>query len=220
MSESYLVKWLELVDTARRGAVDLGYKMERVPKKGLSNIWQMTKGDQSQRVAIRTTRNRWFTFLSLEGGAKWKTLDEVEMVLVAALDRQDKPQAIEVYLFTADEVRKRFDAAYKARKEADHVLNDNFGFWINLDVDKRQTATSVGSGLADDFKPIATYPLDEAVTAPATSASATTPEADQTPVGQWQPGSIAEAMDWVRHHIARIAGVKTDAVKLDLKVEY
>jgi hypothetical protein len=218
MAKIYPVNWNELVDTARRGAVDLGYKMERVPKKGLSNIWQMTKGDQSRRVAIRTTRDRWFTFLPLEGGAKWKTLDEVEMVLVAALDSQDK--AIEVYLFTVDEVRKRFDAAYKARKEANHVLNDNFGFWINLDVDKRQTATSVGSGLADDFKPVATYPLGDAVTAPTTSAAATTPEADETPLGEWQPGSIAEAMDWVRHHIARIAGVKTDAVKLDLKVEY
>jgi hypothetical protein len=39
-------------------------------------------------------------------------------------------------------------------------------------------------------------------------------------VNDAQPTTIAEVMDWAREHVARIAGVKVGAVKLDLKVEY
>jgi hypothetical protein len=35
-----------------------------------------------------------------------------------------------------------------------------------------------------------------------------------------QPTTIAEVMDWARERVAKIAGVKVEAVKLDLKVEY
>lgn len=213
--------WGKLVDAACQAAVGLGFKMERVPKKGLANIWQMTKGGRTERVSIRTTRDRWFTFLPLGGGVNWKTLDEVEVVLVAALDRKHAPRVIEVYMFPADEVRKRFNAAYKARKEAKHKINETFGFWLALDRDTRPTATSVGSGLAEDFPPIAVYPISELrALAPEGGPGSAGAVGDNAQSEEWQPLTIAEAVDWARQQVARLAGVKTDAVKLDLKIEY
>jgi len=37
----------------------------------------------------------------LKGGTKWKTLDDVKMVVVADVDSKDNPQKIEVYIFPA-----------------------------------------------------------------------------------------------------------------------
>lgn len=62
---------------------------------------------------------------AVAAGTKWKTLDDVELVSVATVDSKDASE-VEVYLFPADEVRQRFNAAsYAARAKDGQSIKDN-----------------------------------------------------------------------------------------------
>src|SRR6478609_9458123 len=102
-------RWHVLVDAAKNAAQAQGYNLSRVPGRGLSNIWTVEEGGKSQLASIRTTRDRWIAFPPLNGGKNWKTLDDVDLVIVAAVDAKDNPQKVEVYIFPAEDVRKRFN---------------------------------------------------------------------------------------------------------------
>ncbi len=213
--------WQVMVDAATRGLEEKGYQLTRMPGRGLSNVWSVARGGVTQKASIRTTRNRWFAFPPLAGGTKWKTLDDVDLVVVASVDSQDKPANVEIYVFQADEVRQCFSAALAARKAAGQTVRDDFGMWIALDTDTRNVPTSVGSGLAEKYPAVATYSLasleaDEkarpAVAAP--SASLSVREESQ------KPESIADVLSRARQRVAELAGVSVEAVKLDLKIEY
>ena len=212
--------WKILVNGAKKGGESQGLALSRVPGRGLSNVWKTEKGGKKQLASIRTTRDRWIAFQPLEHGKKWKTLHNVDLVIVAAVDDREDPKNIQVYIFPAEEVRQRFDAAYKARSDEGHKNKDNFGMWVNLDTDNRGIAASVGSGLADKYKPIATYSIE--------ALAADLPEGDavdevdalDAEEKETQPGTIAEVMAWARTKVAEHAGVSVDRVKLDLKIEY
>ncbi len=139
-------RWSLLVSAAKRGVEEAGFELARVPGRGLSNVWTLKKGGKAQLASIRTTRDRYIAFPPLEEGKKWKTLSDVELVVVAAVDKKEMPENVEVYLFPANEVQKRFDASYAARKKAGRVMTDNFGMWLGLDEDVRDTPARVGSG--------------------------------------------------------------------------
>jgi hypothetical protein len=210
----YAKLWRALVHAAKKGAAKAGYELERVPGRGLSNVWRARKDGNTKLVSIRTTRNRWIAYPPLENGKKWKTLDDVELVLVAALDSKESPQEVEVHLFRADEVRRRFDDAYAARVRVKLVVRDDFGMWINLDRDDRETASAVGSGIVTEQKPIAKYSLDsllDETRSEQPGAESATDEGSQEP----KLSTIAEVMAWARSRVADLAGVKVDAVKLD-----
>lgn len=220
-------RWKLLVDAAKRGAVEKGYKISRVPGRGLSNVWRANLNGKTELFSVRTTRDRWFAFQPVAKGAKWKTLDDVNMVLVAAVDRYENPRKVEVYLFPADDVRARFHASYAARIKENHKVRDDFGMWVCLDTDKRPTAAAVGAGLADAYKPIAVYEMadllaqideghEERVDAGAEEVS--TPRTAEVR-SQVEMKTIADVIGWARERIAEIAGVRTDAVTLDLKLE-
>jgi len=212
-----------MVHAAKKGVVAQGYALTRVPGRGLSNVWNAKKGGKTQLASIRTTRDRWIAFPPLEDGKKWKTLHNADLVIVAAVDNREDPKNIQVYIFPAGEVRQRFDAAYKARSNEGHKNKNNFGMWVSLDTDNRGIAASVGSGLADKYKPIATYTIEalaadmpEGDAADAVDAiDAEEQEAKEAPLG-----TIGEVMAWARTKVAELAGVSVDRVKLDLKVEY
>lgn len=213
--------WHVLVHAAKKGAEEAGYTLSRVPGRGLSNVWTLQKDGKAQVASIRTTRDRWIAFPPLEGGKKWKTLDDVELVIVAATDSKKNPKTVEVYIFPASDVRKRFDASYAARIKEGFVMRDDFGMWVNLDPDHRGTVWSVGSGIIKDYKRVALYPM-EMVAAEAKAAvwSDADVEVEAMPDEAQQPATIAEVMEWAREQVARIAGVRVEAVKLDLKVGY
>src|SRR4051812_33389373 len=103
--------WQFMVDAARKGLEEAGYQAERIPGRGLSNVWNVTKDGRKQAASIRTTRNRWIAFPPLDGGLRWKTLDGVDLVVVASVDQVEKPRNIEIYIFEASEVRECFRAA-------------------------------------------------------------------------------------------------------------
>lgn len=217
--------WQILVTAAKKGAEAEGYTLSRKPGRGRSNTWVVEQNGQEQTASIRTSKNRWIAFPPLRGGTRWKTLDDVEVVFVAVVDSRENPQNVEVYRFPADEVRRHFDAAYAARKKAGRKVKDNFGMWINLDADSRGVTNSVGSGLAAKHEPISVYPLSELMAAPGSldeepdeeDVAATTTE---EVVPARRPATIAEVINGARKRVAEIAGVRVEAVKLDLKIEY
>jgi hypothetical protein len=214
--------WQILVNAAKRGVEAQGFALSRVPGRGRSNVWEIERDGRKQRASIRTTKDRWFAFPPLRGGASWKTLNDVNIVIVAAVDDRDDPRKAQVYFFEATEVRQRFDAAYSARTQAGLAVKDNFGMWVNLDVDLRRVPASVGSGLAAEHKPIAELPLSDFMTdeAPRAELEPEDAELSEPAPSDGAPHTIAEVMDWARQRIASLAGVKPEAVKLDLKVEY
>lgn len=214
--------WRVLVGAAQKAAREKGFTLERMPGRGRSNVWRMTLGNNARLVSIRTSQNRWVAFPPLERGKKWKTLDDVDSVIVAAVDDGDDPKNVEIYLFDAAKVRDHFRAAYSARTAAGHAVRDNFGMWINLDRDQRGLPASAGSGLADIHEPVAVYPLDDLVPA---FADEDKPGPEGAHIARderslTEPNSIGDVMSWARERIAALAGVRTEAVKLDLKIEY
>jgi len=139
--------WHLLVGAALEGARREGYTLQKLPGRGLSNTYSMNKGNLTKVASVRTTRDRWIAFPPLMGGTTWKTLNEVSLVLVAAVDDKDNPQCVDVYLFPADEVRNRFNASYAARQAAQHTLPDNYGMWVMLDQGDDAYPSQVGHSL-------------------------------------------------------------------------
>ena len=208
--------WNILVGAAIRALEGKGFEPDRVPGRGRSNVWKIVENGQRKRVSIRTTKDRWFAFPPLKKGTKWKTLDDVDVVIVAAVDDRDDPQNVEVYRFDAAEVRKRFDESYAARIQAGQTVKDNFGMWVNLDTDDRGLPASVGAGLAAKHAPIATFPLEDLVAE--NSVETAEVAADGEASGR-DPHTIAEVMDWARKRIATLSGVRMEAIKLDCRIE-
>jgi hypothetical protein len=204
-----------MVDAAIRGLEKAGFSLTRVPGKGLSNVWDIEKKGETVRVAVRTTRDRWIAFPPLEGGKKWKTLDDVEGVVVASVDRKENPSRVEVYLLDVADVRRRFDAAYEARS-AVGTVTDNFGMWVALDRDTRGIAASVGSGLIEGHKAIAEFELADLM---ANSEANDDAQDDNEAADSLGHDTIPDVLSYARSRIAQLAGCSPSAIKLDLKIE-
>jgi hypothetical protein len=209
--------WRLLVEAARQAMETNGYRLDRVPGRGLSNLWLYERNGKRGSASIRTSRDRWFAFPPLNGGQKWKTLDDVDLVLVAALDKAERPENVEVYIFDADVVRARFKAAHAARVAAGHRIKDGFGMWLRIDRDERGLPTSVGSGLADYRPPVVVYPLDELMDDHVPSMATEPAVVAETRI---RPGeTISHIIATTREKVAELAGVRLEAVKLDVKIE-
>ncbi len=215
------VRWTVLVEGVKKAARAEGFAMVRQPGRGLSNIWNLERNREKRVAAIRTTQDRAIAFPPLNDGKAWKTLSDVDLVLVGVVDSKDDPTKVEVYRFDAKEVRQHFDAAYKARVGDGHIVKDNYGFWVSLDPDDRNIASSVGAGLASKHKPIAVYPLADLIPV-ATSDAALKVTNDVEDEAEDLPtfATIAEVMTWARQSIAEIAGVSATSVNLELKIQY
>ena len=216
------IKWHALVDAAKKTLQDSGYELKKIPGRGLSNMWEITKNGTTERASIRTTRDRYIAFPPLDGGEKWRTLDDVDVVVVATVDDKDDPQNVEVYIFPAKEVRSRFDASYAARIEADMTVRDGFGMWIGLDPSDRELPTHVGSGIIEEYKIVAEYPILSLVEASSPTESDTPPfEIDEVEGSEEvELSTIKDVLLWARQRVAHIAQVDFEAVSLDLKIAY
>ena len=216
MGES--LAWRLMVGAALRGAEQNGFKLVRKPGRGLSNTWELTKAGKTRVGSVRTTRDRWIAFPPLNGGKNWKTLDDVDLVLVSAVDDRLDPQNVDVYLFPAEEVKKRFDRSYAARIAAGHTIRDDYGMWVMLDKGDQSVPGQVGSGLAVDYPAIARFSLDELEASSAEAArevESVVPDA----ADQIETTTVGEVLTWARNRIATLSGVSTEAIKLDLKIE-
>src|SRR5690349_6533734 len=84
--------WHLLVAAAKEAIEAKGFKLERVPGRGLSNVWTARRNGEKKRLCIRTTRDRYVAFAPLVDGSKWKTLDDAELVAMAAVDSRAQPR--------------------------------------------------------------------------------------------------------------------------------
>lgn len=219
--------WHLMVSAALEGAKQQGYSLKRQPGRGLSNTYEMAKGGKVQVASVRTTRDRYIAFPPLESGKRWKTLDDAELVLVSAVDDPANPQNVDVYLFPAAEVRKRFNEAYAARIANGHTVRDNYGMWVMLDKGDSQVISQIGHSLALDYPRIAHFTLDELQ---ASADPDVRKLADETPVVEEEAGirevqvdgpalnTVAEVLAFAREKIAGLTGMAVETVKLELKM--
>lgn len=145
-----------------------GWKVERIPRAGKASLRRITRGRESKTVSIRTSQDTHIAFPRTAADDGWATLDEVDAVVAVSVDARERPREALVHLIPGDEMRQRFDRAYKARQEAGHTLPVGRGIWVPLYLPDADTPPSqVGGGAGIQHPPIARVPLaaEEAVVA-------------------------------------------------------
>src|SRR5579862_779184 len=108
-------------------------------------LLELNKGAKSWSCSVRTTTDRWIAFPWKEGGG-WKTLDDVDIVVVSAVDDATTPGSVDVYFIPAKFVREAFEASRKARLKAGNIVRENWGMWVALDPHEGDSPAKVGSG--------------------------------------------------------------------------
>lgn len=215
--------WRLMVRSALKGAEQEGYTFKRQPGRGLSNTYEMTKDGKTKVASVRTTQDRWIAFPPLDKGKRWKTLDDVEVVLVSAVDDRFNPQNLDVYLFPADEVRRRFDASYAARIAEGHAVRDDYGMWVLLDKGDDQVISQVGHSLAVDYPAIAHFTIDELEGEVLDRPRGQEEEAPIDPMDTESPvhdrlNTIADVLAFAREKIATLSGLPASSIMLELKM--
>ena len=130
MAKSLLLR-KELRRLGEKALQDLGWTVERVSRARKSSVRRITKGSESRRVSFKTSRDRWIAFPRNDADTGWKTLSDVETVVVAAVD-PDNPAFARVHMIGADDLKARFDRAYAARTAAGYSIDRARGVWIPL----------------------------------------------------------------------------------------
>lgn len=150
-----------LFRTAVQALESSGYKVERVPGSGKSSVRRITKGKESKVISIRTSQDTWIAFPRMENDMSWRTLDEVDAVVPVSVDDKHDPKIARVHLVPGDEMRDRFNRAYKARKDAGHSIPVGRGIWISLyNKEANDPVSHVGAGAGLKFPPIAEVPIE------------------------------------------------------------
>ncbi|MCY4029307.1 MAG: hypothetical protein OXH75_23685 [Acidobacteria bacterium] len=188
-----------------------GWTLSKVSGFGNARIRRLVRDGKSKLAAIRTTQDQWIAFPRTQDDTKWATLSEVDAVVVASVDPDD-PKVARVHMIDANELRRRFDRAYAARRNAGYSIPVGRGVWIALyenEVSDPVTLVGAGAGIAN--APIARVPL--AAVGPPTSnapAGTTRPAAGATDDGTL---TIAEA----KARLARTLGVDPSNIKITVE---
>lgn len=176
------------------------------------------KPGKSHRVSIRTTQDQWIAFPRRADDKGWITLSDVDVVLAVSVDDVAAPSAARVHWIGADDMRTRFDKAYKVRRTAGHTLHLGRGIWIPLYIPDDGTPRLAGGGAGLDHPEIARVPLangvgaqqvDEPGRAPARSAVRTS-ESGSSEDG---PLTIPEA----KRRLAATLGVSEASIKITIE---
>ncbi len=183
-----------------------GWTISKVSGFGNARIRRLAKNGKSKLAAIRTTQDQWIAFPRTQDDTKWATLSDVDAVVVASVDPDD-PKVARVHMIDADELRRRFDRAYEARRTAGHALPVGRGVWISLyENEAPDPVTLVGAGAGIASAPIARVSL-ETVGTPTTGARAPVGTTDDETL------TIAEA----KARLARTFGVDPSNVKITVE---
>ena len=191
----------KLVDICTSVLEQEGWQTRQVRGFHGARIRRITRDGDSKLAAIRTTQDSWIAFPRTRDGSKWATLSEVDVVVVASVDPDDRTFA-RIHMIDAEEMRNRFDRAYAARLGAGHTIPRGRGVWIALyknEVSDPVTLVGAGAGIAN--KPIARVLLD-----PAT-------QRDSASGDDERPLTIAEA----KTRLARTLGVDPSSIKITVE---
>lgn len=203
-----------LTDAAVNALRQRGWEVEKEPGMTRQNVWRMTRRGESHLVSVRTTRNRWIAYNTVEKGKKWKTLDDVAYACIAAYtynDEAEDPDGIEVHLIGADELRAHFDTGYRIRTEGGQKVTENFGMWICMDQYDEDPLAGGGSGFASDETLIASYPFGEEDQGDDEKAAPPAP----APVRL----TVAQIVEAARAEIARTTGIGVESISLELRMK-
>jgi len=194
----------KLFELGERALVQAGWTVERIQGIGKSSVRRIVKGGESHTVSIRTTQDTWIAFPRNDDDSGWVTLELVDFVVAVTVDDKDNPKFGLVFMVEGNEVRERFDRAYRSRLDAGHSIPVGRGVWVSMFIaEDPSAASSVGGGIALGKKPLLKVSLDaeeEAEDMPS-SAPASNPEA---------PLSIADA----KRRLAETFGVTPDKIKI------
>jgi hypothetical protein len=139
---------------------DEGWTVSRVPGAGKASLRRITKGKENRTICIRTSQDQWMAFPRNTSDTGWVTLDEVNEVIVVAVDDRSEPKFALVHRISGDEMRERFNRAYSARRAARYSEAPGRPMWISLyDEDKTQPVGHVGAGAGLSNPPIVRVPL-------------------------------------------------------------
>lgn len=181
-----------------------GWRIERVPGSGKASVRRIVRNGESQIVSIRTTQDTWIAFPRSTDDKGWVTLDDVDTVIAVTVDDRDAPKWAAAYKVSAQEMRQRFDRAYRARKNAGHSVPAGRGIWVSMFAKEDPAVVgTIGGGIAVGKNPMLRVGLSENTESdelPETVAAA--------PVEA--PLTIAEA----KRRIALSFGVDPEKVKI------
>jgi hypothetical protein len=185
-----------------------GWKVERIPGFGKSSVRKITKGGKSRKVSIRTSQDTWIAFPRNGTDNGWVTLSDIDVVLAVSVDDRHDPKFAQVHMIEADEMRQRFDRAYRARVKAGYRIPLGRGVWVSLyHRDETDPVTHVGGGAGLDHPPIARVPLE-----PEESDSDAMGEARDVDKND-KPLTIAEA----KRRLAMTLGVDPSSIKITVE---
>lgn len=143
-----------------------GWSVTKEKGLGKSSVRRISKDGESKLASIRTTQDQWIAFPPKPKRKGWITLDDVDVVVAVSVDGNEPPREALVHWLPADDMRKRFDSALKARLDADRVQPDRRGVWIPLYEradDNRENVSYIGGGAGLDYPPIAHVPMNGGV---------------------------------------------------------
>lgn len=181
-----------------------GWKVERVAGAGTS-VRKITKAGDSKTIAIRTTQDTWIAFPRTPDDKRWKTLSDVDAVVASSVDDPSNPLYAQVHILDGDDMRKRFDRAYKARLAAGHTIPVGRGVWLSLYKDEGNDPIQlVGAGAGNVYPCIERVPLNGG-----SAGAAIAP--DGAPADG--PLTIAEA----KRRLAQTLGVDPSSIKITVE---
>lgn len=195
-----------------------GWKVERATGMGKGSVRRITLDSQSKLVSIRTSQDQYIAFPRTPDDKQWNTLDAVDAVVAVSVDNRENPTKAKVHFIEAEEVRRRFDQAYQARRDAGHSVPVGRGIWVPLYLPHAETPVyQVGGGLGLDFPPIAETDLIVNGTDILPSDSDADEDVAALPASpvaeQHGPLTISEA----KRQLAETFGVSPDQVKITIE---
>ena len=204
-----------LVNAALATLEQQGWTVVKVKGGGKGRVRKITKAGKSKLAAIRTTQDSYLAFPRNEEDSGWITLSDVDVVVAASVDDPTDPAFALVHIFDGDEMRDRFDRAYKARIDAGHSIPLGRGLWLALYEEEGTAPGRVGAGAGLVHPPIAKVPLKGGGRADARRLveRSRTPASSDDAADDVAPLTIAEA----KARLARTLGVDPSAIKITVE---
>ncbi|CUH48960.1 hypothetical protein [Ruegeria atlantica] len=166
-----------LRDAAVKAAEAAGYTVSRQTGvgRGPNQRLVLEEDGKTKTAALRTSRDFWVAFPP-DGNGGWKTLDDVDTVLLAINDDYDNPTKATTWLLDADKVRDCFNERAAVMTERGQTLRAGMGVWVSaypLASDDHHVA---GSGMVKGVLPLAVdVPLEPGASAELAQADVSTP---------------------------------------------